>query len=43
MVTDELIRDICYENTNENKANKLVKKALENGGKDNITCIVVEI
>ncbi|MBM6691410.1 serine/threonine-protein phosphatase, partial [Fusobacterium mortiferum] len=39
MVTDELIRDICYENTNENKANKLVKKALENGGKDNITCI----
>ena len=29
MVTDELIRDICYENTNENKANKLVKKALK--------------
>lgn len=43
MVTDELIRDICYENSNENKADKLVKKALENGGKDNITCIVVEI
>lgn len=43
MVTDELIRDICYENSTENKADKLVKKALENGGKDNITCIVVEI
>ena len=43
MVPAALIRAICYENTNENKANKLVKKALENGGKDNITCIVVEI
>lgn len=43
MLADELIRDICYEDTKENKAEKLVKKAIENGGKDNITCIVVEI
>ena len=43
MVTDERIRDMCYENTNESKAHKLVRKAIENGGKDNITCIVVEI
>lgn len=43
MVTDELIRDICYQNEEPNKAGKLIKAALDNGGKDNITCIVVEI
>lgn len=43
MVDEDTIKRICYEQAMENKADKLIKTAVKNGGKDNITCIVVEI
>lgn len=42
MVADEVIKDICL-GSEENKAQILVDEALANGGRDNVTCIVVEI
>ena len=43
MVSDETICDICYRNDIADKAGELIKTAVKNGGRDNITCIVVEI
>ncbi len=43
MVDDETIRSVCYDNAVANKAERLVELAIKNGGRDNITCIVVEI
>lgn len=43
MVSGDAIQNICYDKSIENKADKLVQTAVDNGGRDNITCIVVEI
>lgn len=43
MVSEDTIKDICYKQELTNKADELIKTAVKNGGKDNITCIVVEI
>lgn len=42
MVDEDTIQNICHSPV-EDKANALITKALENGGKDNVTCIVVEL
>lgn len=43
MVDEDTIKAICYDVNLADKADKLIKTAVENGGRDNITCIVVEI
>jgi protein phosphatase len=43
MVTVTEIRQILIESTFEDIATKLLKKALQNGGKDNITIIVCKV
>ena len=43
MVSNDEIKQICYDDSIENKAQTLVNSAINYGGKDNITCIVVEI
>lgn len=43
MVLDRDIKDIITENSIEVAANNLVVRANANGGKDNITCLLVEI
>lgn len=42
MCSDEEIKAVLN-GSNENTAVALVEKALENGGRDNVTCIVIEI
>lgn len=43
MVSEENINEIIKENTVENAVQKLLEKSLENGGRDNITIILLEI
>ena len=43
MVSDESIRAICFDSEPGDKAQKLIKAAIKNGGKDNVTCILIEI
>ena len=43
MVSNDEIKQICYDDSIKNKAQTLVNSAINYGGKDNITCIVVEI
>ena len=43
MVDNEELKNICYDSNIKDKAQHLVKRAINYGGKDNITCIVVEI
>lgn len=43
MVDNEEIKNICYDSNIKDKAQHLVQRAINYGGKDNITCIVVEI
>ena len=44
MVSDEAIESIIsQEDTSEKLVNELVNNALENGGIDNITCILVDL
>ncbi len=42
MCSDEEIQEILSKNS-ENTAKLLIEKALENGGEDNVTCIVIKI
>lgn len=42
MCSDEEITEVLN-SSNDNLANSLVNKALDNGGKDNVTCIVVRV
>ena len=42
MVEDEVIAKVLGDNTLEDKAKELIRLANENGGRDNITVIVVE-
>lgn len=42
MCSDDEIKDILLEEC-DNPAEKLVEKALENGGEDNVTCIVIKV
>ena len=43
MVDNEELKNICYDSNIKDKAQHLVQRAINYGGKDNITCIVVEI
>lgn len=42
MCSDEEIAEVLN-SSNDNLANSLVNKALDNGGEDNVTCIVVQV
>ena len=44
MLTDEEIKNIMLKNQNTSPAstvNELIEHALNNGGRDNVTCIVI--
>ena len=43
MIDNEELKNICYDSNIKDKAQHLVQRAIYYGGKDNITCIVVEI
>jgi protein phosphatase len=44
MVPDKEIRDILLNNPAQNdKCHRLVSRALENGGRDNVTVMVVQV